>query len=442
MKIVTVNEGDIASAVAKAGRVNRNPEHSFNLRNIPYQIQPFCIAPVLPGETMKNALLQARAVTDPLKNPLIGWHLEYYVFYVKLRDLDIRDEVTEMLLSGTPLPAWQSPRHTGGGDDLLGNNIPTVNWARRCLDRVVEEYFRDEGENPPLLGQGFGDSSAGLPPAAIEVKDRWMQSAKLESAMPVGDDGTLPGERDDLDANIPPEWAAHYEQYMRMRALKLTEVTFEDYLRQFGVRAPAEVREELHRPELLRYVRDWTYPSNTVDPATGVPTSAASWSIAERIDKARFFAEPGFVFGVTVSRPKVYLGRQYSNAVEMLTDPFSWLPAMMSSDPYTSLKRFARGAGPLGHVYDNTFGADEAYWVDVRDLFLYGDQMLQFQQTAALNQDPNEPRNIVALPTGDLQRRFASETDARSYFKAVDKCYIRQDGVMQLTIAGTQKDHT
>ena len=67
---------------AKMGRKLRRPEHPFILRHKPWQIQPFLIAPVIPGETMSNLLMQARVVTDPINNPLIGWHIEYYYFYV------------------------------------------------------------------------------------------------------------------------------------------------------------------------------------------------------------------------------------------------------------------------------------------------------------------------------------------------------------------------
>lgn len=92
-----------------------------------------------------------------------------------------------------------------------------------------------------------------------------------------------------------------------MRVLKVFDVSFEDYLRAQGVKPAMKEPEELYKLELIRYVRDWTYPSNIVDPVTGVPLSACSWSIFERADKARFFVEPGFIFAVQVIRPKVYL---------------------------------------------------------------------------------------------------------------------------------------
>ena len=94
-----------------------------------------------------------------------------------------------------------------------------------------------------------------------------------------------------------------YDQYQYMRENAVTEATFEDYLRTFGIRAEAGQKEDEHKPELIRYVRDWAYPSNTINPTDGSAASALSWAVAERADKARFIREPGFLFGVTVTRP-------------------------------------------------------------------------------------------------------------------------------------------
>ena len=69
-------------------RVMRNPAHPWQLRTRPYQIQPCMISPVLPGETLKNLVGMSRVVTKPIANPLIGWWCEYYVFYVRLRDIE------------------------------------------------------------------------------------------------------------------------------------------------------------------------------------------------------------------------------------------------------------------------------------------------------------------------------------------------------------------
>ena len=91
----------LVEELTPSGRVSRRPQHSFQVEHLPYQIQPFFLAPVIPGETMENALLQARAVSDPLKHPLIGWWLEHYLFYVKLTDLDDREYFTNLMISAT-----------------------------------------------------------------------------------------------------------------------------------------------------------------------------------------------------------------------------------------------------------------------------------------------------------------------------------------------------
>ena len=58
-----------ASAYGIARRVPRSPKHPFQLRTRPFQIQPFMISPVLPGETLKNLVLQSRVVSKPLVHP-------------------------------------------------------------------------------------------------------------------------------------------------------------------------------------------------------------------------------------------------------------------------------------------------------------------------------------------------------------------------------------
>jgi len=130
----------------QTARETRRPTHTFNLRHIPYQIQPFFIAPVLPGETMKNLVMQARVVTDPVVNPLIGWWLEYYIFYVKHRDLNIRDQLTDMVLNPSFDPT--TPVDITEAADLKYFHVSAgINWARQCLERVVEEFFRNEGRH-------------------------------------------------------------------------------------------------------------------------------------------------------------------------------------------------------------------------------------------------------------------------------------------------------
>ena len=77
----------MATRIVRGQKVNqrkmRAPHTNFHIKTRPWQIQPFCIFPVLPGETMQNAMWKSRVVSDPVKNRLIGWWKEYYLFYAR-----------------------------------------------------------------------------------------------------------------------------------------------------------------------------------------------------------------------------------------------------------------------------------------------------------------------------------------------------------------------
>lgn len=411
MAAISIVGGTVA---AKArGRKPRSPRHTFNIRHRPWQIQPFFIAPVLPGETMKNLLVQSRVVTDPIKHPLIGWWHEMMFFYVKHRDLEARDLITSMHidpaadLSGLASAADPLHYHAGG-----------VNWSALCLKRVVDEYFRDEDEEASAITIG------GLPAANINNASV-MHSLTLESAMPAGstDDQELPGWDPEIPDDVPAGFEQHFRMWEHMKAAKVIDVDFAAYLKSFGVSPAKELRkEEHHRPELLRMTRDWQYPSNTIEPTTGAPSSAVSWVIGERADKDRFFAEPGFLFGVMVTRPKVYLGNQKGSALAVMTDAFSWLPAVLADEAYTSLKEIVGTAGPIGGLQAGD------YWLDLRDLFIHGDQFINYA--------PAGQPGTVALPTAALEQKYATAADADALFVDPLKNLVRVDGVVSLTIHG------
>lgn len=405
--------------VAPTQRMPRYPTHTHHVRHKPWCITPFMIAPVLPMETLKRGVLQSRVVTDPIVNPLIGWWIEYYYFYVKHRDLDDRDDFTAMMLDHD-YDLSTNPGHDAAVEKHY-HQAAAVDWVGKCLKRVVEEYFRNEGEtwNTNMID--------GLPVASIG-QQTWLDSV-------ANDNATTDPDIDLTDVGSPggaAVTASEIEDAMRtynfMRHQGLINMSYEDFLATYGVRTE---KVELHKPELLRYVRDWTYPTNTVDATDGSPSSACSWSVRETMDKDRLFKEPGFILGVTVARPKVYLSGQTASAIRLLDNAFSWLPALLRDDPMTSLKEVAASGPPLDN---NTL----AYWVDVRDLFMYGDQFINFATTET-------DAGLVALPTAGLEKRYATETDADALFAATQPStldYVRQDGVTTLNILGTQEDHT
>lgn len=399
---------------ATVPRLPRRPKHNWQVRAEPYQIQPLCIAPVLPGETLKSATFQARVVSDPVKNPLIGWWTEYYWFYVKLRDLDGRDDFTTMLMD---LDKDISAYHTASSTKMYHTSNATpdsINWTELCLKRVVEEYFRDEGET--------WDTQAidGVPISQIKQQS-WLDSC-LNDTTQLATDPTTPDTG--ASASDIEESLARWEF---MKGTGLIQMSFEEFLTTFNVRMPSI---EIHKPELLRYVRDWTYPTNHIDPTDGSPTSALSWSVSERIDKDRFFKEHGFILGCSVTRPKVYLSQQKGSATNLMQGAMSWLPAIMRDEPQTSLKKVTAGSGPLPNNTDD-------YWVDVRDLFVYGDQFVNFALTET-------DAGLVAVPTVGLEKRYASNADIDALFvdAAGGNNLIRQDGVISFNILGTQVDQT
>lgn len=416
---------------ARQPRKLRNPIHTFNVKHMPFAIQPFMIAPVLPGETFKNLLLQSRAVTRPIVNPIIGWWLEYYFFYIQHRDLDGSQDFQSMVLNIEHSMAAQAP---SGANPKYYNNTGAagIDWVGQCLKRVTEEYFRDEGEawNDYLID--------GLPAAALNM-DTWATDTLIDiTNMP--DDAIDQTPTADIAIG---ELDKAYLQWEHLRAMKLINMSYEDFLKSYGVRG--RLAEDPTKPELIRYVRDWTYPSNTINPETGAPSSAVSWAVTERADKDRFFAEPGFIFGVTVARPKVYLAKQKSHLVQFLDNAFAWMPAIMRDEPYTSIKEFSNSAGPLAGNVTN------GYVVDLRDLFIYGDQFLSFNPDAA-----TDGTNAIDLPATNttpnpdvIVKNYPSEAMVDQLFVAAGEeptqyadDGIMQDGVVRLSILGTQVDHT
>jgi len=414
-----------AGATGLGKRHIRRPQHTFHCKTLPYQIQPFLIAPVLPGETMKSLMFQSRVVSDPIINPLVGWWKEYYFFYVKHRDLDIRDSATEMMINpsfdiDTVEARAAAPQyyHSTGG----------VHWVYECLVRVVEEYFRNEGESIAAWQFDKGD---GAVPIASLGRDSVLDSIQFETIEDDADiDLTGAGSQAGV-AVMASEVEAALQQWQFARMNNLTDMTYEDYLKSYGISGQAV--EEPHKPELIRFIREWTYPTNTISPTDGAPSSAVSWAIAEKADKDRFFSEPGFIFGVTVTRPKVYLSSVSGNFADLMNSAMTWLPAVLENEVRAGRQSIAAAAAPLVGI------AGEAI-VDLRDLLIYGDQFVNFNPA-----DAGYPE--VALPEDatlatQINHRYPLIADVKGLFVdfASTDWLIREDGVVNLQIATRQRD--
>lgn len=403
---MTVVPMSAALAQAKQPRKMRSPNHRFYVDSKPWEITPVCIAPVLPGETLKNLMVQSRVVTAPILSTVVGWWCEYFFFYVKHRQMPAAANHVAMALDANSVlaPSAANAAHYYGGFGY--------DWVGQCLETVVNEWFREAGET---YATGVTAGRGGRPLAKIAI-DGIHES--LSDTTTLSDGGALGANQEAQERNM--------EMYEYMRAVGLTRMTYEEWLATYGVNIAKT--QERDRPELLRYVKEWTYPSNTVEGSTGVPTAAASWGIAERADKDRYFDEPGFIFGVQVLRPKIYLGNQTGFGASALDRVFRWLPALMRDDPSTSLAEFTTSQGPFGK---STAGFTNGYWLDVRDLFIYGDQFL----------DGISQSNSIALPTIAQVHRYATEAMGDALFPGATKT-ARADGVVSLKILGTQSDFT
>jgi len=411
----------IATPYAAMRRTTRSPRHTFNVNITPFVITPFMIAPVLPGETLTNLVLQNRVYSDPLKHPNVGWWLEHFFFYVKHRDLDGRDDFAAMMLDpARDMSAYNSAAdlftyHAGGG----------INWLLLCYRRIVEEYFRDEGEawNTPgtfiagtnmALGQRSGKDVLD----SLTEHSAKRAEAGRDPALDVNGDGTIRAS----------EWDIAMQQWMAMRDAGLTTMDYEDFIRTYGVNVVREDEESpnLHRPEILRHVRTWTYPANTIDPSNGTPRPAVSWAVAERADKTRFFSEPGFIVGLTLARPKVYVNNQTGTFTGQMKDALRWLPAVLNDHYELSFMHMEEGVGPLPILDD-----DGGYWVDTRDLFVHGEQ---FTNRGA----SDLPGMAVSAAAG---RRYPASADIAALF-AGENIDLHADGVVSLSIKGRQTDRT
>lgn len=426
----------VASPYATSQRTSRRPQHQFTLRIAPYEIQPFCLAPVLPGETLQSIMLQCQAWSDPLSAKLrnVGWWWQTNFFYVRHRDLpaDVRNILAGMMLDDqTDVSSLQA----GSASAKLYTYDGAMDWTNLCLQHIVSEYFRDDGED-----WNEAVSSDGLPLVRIYGRGTSDPFERL----------TLDDDYEDrrvdlidgdghLYANTISQSMAHWAA---MRDAGLTEMDYQDFMKTYG----STVREDeespnLHRAEDLWSLREFTYPTNTVEPTTGVPAVAAGWRISKSGGKRAFIDEPGFIFGVQYVRPKVYLRPQMGSVAGSMSDVYKWLPAVLNDQADAGHVQFDGTEGPLPSLFEDA-PADPGpqtfhpYWIDLRDLLLYGDQFV--------NYDPTDEPPFLDLPTADGKRRYAATEEIRSFFATAyaDTGKFDVDGIASLNILGRQKPST
>lgn len=409
----------LLSPAPKTERVGRYPRHAFRINELPFTAQPFMMAPVLPAESLTNLYFEARVVTDPINNPIIGWKKEFYFFYCRITDL-LSDAIRDMFVDPANTDLMAS---LGAAANVQWTYTAKggVDYLNLCMQAIMVNYFRDEGEAWDAY-----DTAAGVP--MVQIRDTfWMDSLTDKDLMPEG--AAIAGATDagDLDRLM--------DAFEQLRALGIANMTYEDFLRSYGIAVPN--RDE-NKPELLARFSDFQYPSNTINPENGAPASAVSWVFKNGSRDPKFFKEPGFIVGVSVTRPKVYFSGLAGSAASFMSRAWDWMPAYLAAMPETSLKNFAGDTGPLG----DRMTAPDGHWMDMRDVLLYGDQ---FQNVVAFNAVPatSGAEHMLALPTGDtFNYKNPTEAMAKALFKTEGSESVKSDGYVSLSIKGAQVDHT
>lgn len=442
------------SRAPRVRRVSRSPRHEFQGGTYPFSIQPIAILPVLPNETLTALKLEARIKTDPLISPFIGWWTEVHVFYVKHRDLDAHNGNTyfqDMVLQpDTDISSTLGTVSGSAGPTYRIHGKP--DFTKECLDCVVDWWFRDEGE----VAGDFVNPYTNLPIARNGRSD-WMDSLVDRDQF---NDPDFPVDIDNSGTITARDIDVSMQQYMQLlQTGALVNMTYEDWLSTYGVRQP---RVAVNKPELIRSFKQWTQPTNTVTQTTGTVTSACVWTLNENLltQKQYFFKEPGFILALSVTKPKMYRGKQTGAAVNMLTNAPSWLPATMREDQTISLIAFDSVSGPVANSVVSVMGSTGAMF-DSRDLFVHGDQFL-FAAPSVAGGDSVAGAGAYSVPAGGGHATFMAFEDSPdsngrpdyntgsgtsawgSYFVATTPAatQIRMEGYLRPTISGQVTDLT
>lgn len=410
----------LINQVTPQTRKGRYPSHDFNFRSIPFVAQPFLIAPMMVGETLTNIYMESRCVSQPILNPIIGWKQTYYFYTVRMTDL-LLDAARDMFVdpTNTDLAATLG---VAANDQQFYTAKGSLDYARLAYRKVIEHYMRDQDElwnaHQTADGRAIVQFRKDMFLDSLTDKDLMPEGATIASAVDMGDLERL---------------MTAFEQ---LRAMGIANMTYEDWLRTNGINIP---KKDENKPEFIASFSDWTYPSNTIDPTNGTPRSAVSYVFKEGKRGRWFMKEPSFLIGISVARPKVYYSGLAGNAAGFLSRSWDWSPNYLYGSPETTLKNFAGDTGPLG---DRTTAPD-GYFLDMRDIFLYGDQWQNHTPFAVVPVDvPAE--HMIALPTGDTFKwKYPTEAQCKMFFvDAVNNAFLKHDGVCSLSVDGHMVDHT
>ena len=389
---------------ALRNRSMRRPKHNFYVKGAPFQLIPTALAPVLAGDTLKSANLQFRGVTKALAEGLLGWHLDHFLFFVRIMDMADGETILATLIdenAGYLTHETESTVRYSSG----------VDWLNKAKLPIARHYFRDYGESPTNY------QTNGMP--QVQTREAsWFEHFIDQASLPA-DDGGL----EDFE-NLWSKWQV-------LSRNRLTTQTYEEFLRAQGVEPPPNLREpdsDLQIPELVRHFKQWDYPNQVAQPDAGGNTEAdtvnvMSWAGSDRADRSRRFNEPGFLVGLAVARCKTYLPiatdtqatiAQHGSVAGYMDSAKAWMPYVYNDEPGESIRTQNAGSGPL--TFDASLTTPYAW--DMRDLWLQGDQMVinptNPQMFARRGMTTSAEQSVKYLRNEAIDALFAdSATDSR-----------------------------
>ena len=410
MKII--QEGD------RPERKLRRPTFPLGGVMKPFGLYPLMCAYVAPGETLQSYSVKWRVVSKPVTNPLVGAWLQSWLVYVKLTDMD--EGLTAQFISD----AEPTTGYTLGADkERYFSGSGQINWIRQATLKFHEDYFMDEGETRKTIDDDI---------AQVKLNNKsWMQNLMFrpdESA---------------LDTSDPWDAEEQMRAFRLQQMLDMQALTYEQYLAQFGVEDLSGVDR---RPEILQYWPSWTTPVNTIDPASGAPSSAWLWGDELQMSKPKRFKEPGFLMLFATVRPKMAHKYQKWSTVGNMWGISDFFPIHEQMDPAANVKKILTD----DVIFDPLANASEAsdeLWYDRADVLEHGEQFFNVQ--AGGSEWPYEPYwatapNLLAASTKqEMRGEYCSEADINSIFvgaSASDR-FVFYDGLGSARISGHTKSH-
>lgn len=398
-------------------RKTRNPNFALQGGFQPQGLYPAYMHPVLPGETLDRTTLKSTVVSAPLASPLAGAWLETWQFFVKLTDIDsaLSEMFIGQLTDGTAYQALaDQPRYF--------TKTGQYEWCKLATERIHELYFRDEGETIVMHPDGV--------PMIKRIASDPFESAVHHEAV---QDSTA-AMTGDTDGE---EISAQVYHFMKMRQMGFDNLTYNDYLKNFGISQPTVAKRG--EPELLSYRRYWTLPSNTIDPSSGAPTGAWYWRVDEKNEKPKRFTEPGFVIGYWAVRPKWLDGKLAGNYTSSLWGFEDWIPSYTLSDPAAGLRKIDIDNNPW--ITEAITGVQNI-WFDHRDLLAHGEQFVNGAgRYTAPSANGRVWSDVATIP--QLRGQYVLSTDLDALWtNSVTASGFDYDGIASLAVKGHVQDKT